>query len=86
MNLFMENLTEEIIGLLIITASSAQRWRQRRRPLGPSNPVKAAALVSESVRGVTVNISGVVPALSTVEQASYQMVILAKQPARAFWV
>ena len=54
--------------------------------MGPSNPVKAAALVSESVQGVTVNISGVIPALSIVDQASYQMVILAKQPARAFWV
>ena len=86
MDLFMENLTEEIIGLLNIIAFSAQRWRQRRRPAGPSNPVKEAAWVSESVQGVTVNISGVIPALSTVEQASYQMVILAKQPARAFWV
>ena len=82
----MENFTEEIIGLLNIIASLAQRWRQRRRPAGPSDPVKKAAGVPESVRGVTVNISGVIPALSIVAQASYQMVILAKQPTRAFSV
>ena len=72
MDLFMENLTEEIIGLLSIIASSAQRWRRRRRPAGPSDPVKEVPRVSEPVRGGTVIISGVMPALSKVIQALYQ--------------
>ena len=68
----MEKFSEEIIGLLSIITSSAQRWQQIRHPVGPGNPVKEVPRVSEPVRGGTVIISGVIPVTPKVIQASYQ--------------
>ena len=68
----MEKFSEEIIGLLSIIATSAQRWQQMGHPVGPGNPVKEVPRMSEPVRGGTVIISGVIPVTSKVIQASYQ--------------